>query len=91
MVHLNSFVGHFTHICGAGVNTDTTHDSSDWGQEGTNKVRLGGQRTSLQLQLSETRWLVSCYETCCHIRDEGEAVVVHSTVASPHGRHASDV
>lgn len=54
-------------------------------------MRLGGQRTSLQLQLSETRWLVSCYETCCHIRDEGEAVVVHSTVASPHGRHASDV
>ena len=24
LVHLNSFVGHFTHICGAGVNTDTT-------------------------------------------------------------------
>ena len=90
MVHLNSFVGHFTHICGAGVNTDTTALIGDKKVQ----IRCGwadsGHLSSCSLVRHDGSLVVMRLVVTSEAREKLPAVV-HSTVASPHGRHASDV
>ena len=87
LVHLNSFVGHFTHICVAGVNTDTTPLIGDKKVQ----IRCGcGHLSSYSLVRHDGSLVVMRLVVTSETREKLPAVV-QSTVASPHGRHVSGV